>query len=105
VTAIGASSVTIKTSAGTTTYAVSSSTDIDKNGEASLSDLVVGDAVTFRTVMSGGTTIAVLHAGNERLDLPPGGPSRAFAPPPLTGMVTAVGTSSVTIRTSAGTST
>ena len=71
VTAVGTSSVTIKTSSGTTTYAVSGSSDIDKNGESQLSKLVVGDAVTFSTTTSGTTvTIDKLHAGNEALDRP-----------------------------------
>ena len=72
VTAVGTSSVTIKTSTGTTTYAVNSGSDIDKNGEASLSSLKVGDAVTFSTVTSGSTqTIAILPA------------PRAFGTPPV----------------------
>ena len=79
VTAVGSSSVTIKTSSGTTTYAVTSTSDIDKNGEAQLSDLAVGDTVTFSTVASSATpTIDKLHVGNEALDMPKG-------PPPTTG--------------------
>jgi hypothetical protein len=64
--------VTITSSAGTaTTYAVVANSDIDKNGEAVLSNLVVGDKVTFNYVTSGTTkTIAHLHAGNESLDKP-----------------------------------
>nr|MDA8047384.1 hypothetical protein [Actinomycetota bacterium] len=62
VTAVGASSVTIDGK----TYAVTSSSDIDKNGEATLSDLKVGDKVTFSTVSAASTpTIDKLHAGNE----------------------------------------
>jgi len=79
VTAVGSADVTIKTSTGTTSYPVTSTSDIDKNGEATLSDLAVGDAVTFSTVTSNGTTaIDKLHAGNAQLDMPagpgPGGP-------------------------------
>jgi hypothetical protein len=75
VTAVGTSSVTIQTSSATTTYAVTSSSDIDKNGESTLSALAVGDAVTFSTVTTNGTTaIDKLHAGNAALDMPPGGP-------------------------------
>jgi hypothetical protein len=71
VTAVGTSSVTIKTSSATTTYAVSSSSDIDKNGESQLNKLVVGDAVTFSTTTSGSTvSIDKLHAGNEALNRP-----------------------------------
>ncbi len=104
VTAVGTSDVTIKTSTGTTTYAVTSSSDIDKNGEASLSSLAVGDAVTFSTVTTNGTTtIDRLHAGNAQLDMPKGaGAGGALA---LSGTVTAVGTSDVTIKTSTGTTT
>jgi hypothetical protein len=69
VTAVGSSSVTIKTSTGTTQYAVGSSSDIDKNGEGQLSDLVVGDTVTF-SVDSAGKTIDKLHAGDETKNLP-----------------------------------
>ena len=83
VTAVGSSSVTIDGK----TYAVTSSSDIDKNGEATLSDLAVGDKVTFSTVTSASTpTIDKLHAGNEALDRPsgpPGGnrPDKPGAPP------------------------
>jgi hypothetical protein len=71
VTAIGSNTVTI----GGKTYAVTSSSDIDKNGEASLSSLAVGDSVTFSTVSSASTpTIDKLHAGNETLDRPAGPP-------------------------------
>jgi co-chaperonin GroES (HSP10) len=71
VTAVGSSSVTIKTSSGTKRYSVTSSSDIDKNGEAKLSDLKVGDAVRFDT-LPGTSTIGHLHAGNEALDRPSG---------------------------------
>lgn len=73
VTAVGSSSVTIKTSSGTTQYAVSSTSDIDKNGESTLSKLVVGDAVTFSVdTVNNVQTIDKLHAGNEALDRPQG---------------------------------
>lgn len=76
VTAVGSSSVTIKTSSGTTQYAVSSSSDIDKNGESTLSKLVVGDAVTFSIdTVNSVQTIDKLHAGNEALDRPQGNSS------------------------------
>ena len=90
VTAVGSSDVTIKTSSATTTYAVTGTSDIDKNGEATLSDLAVGDAVTFNTVTTSGTTaIDKLHAGNEQLDMPPG-------PGPMPGNVPAAGASAST---------
>jgi hypothetical protein len=70
VTAVGTSSVTIKTAAGAvTTYTVDSSSDIDKSGEAQLSSLVAGDAVTY-SVRSGTTTIDKLHAGDETKNVP-----------------------------------
>jgi len=72
VTAVGASSVTIRTSAGTTEYQVGSNSDIDKNGEAQLSDLKVGDAVRFN--VDSAKVIDKLHAGNETLDRPQGPP-------------------------------
>jgi hypothetical protein len=68
VTAVGASSVTIKTGTATTTYKVGSNSDIDKNGEAQLSDLKVGDAVLFS--VDSGNVIDKLHAGNEALNHP-----------------------------------
>jgi len=67
VTSVGAKSVTIKSTAGTKTYAVDADSDIDKNGEAKLSDLKAGDAVHF-AVRPGTSTIAVLHAGDEALN-------------------------------------
>jgi hypothetical protein len=78
VTAVGADSVTIKTSTANTTYVVNSDSDIDKNGEAKLSDLKVGDAVRFSAAtISGKPTIVVLHAGNEALNHPQHGPGDA----------------------------
>jgi hypothetical protein len=68
VTAVGSKSVTIKTSTGTTEYPVTSSSDIDKNGEAQLSDLKVGDAVTFS--VGSDTSIDKLHAGDEAKNMP-----------------------------------
>jgi hypothetical protein len=50
---MGSGSVTIKTATGTTEYAVPGDSDIDKNGEATLSDLAAGDAVTFSTTGAG----------------------------------------------------
>ena len=84
VTAVGSSSVTIKTSSGTTTYAVTSASDIDKNGEAQLSNLVVGDAVTFNVMPTSSTTIDKLHAGDEAKDRPAGPPPGAPAGAPGT---------------------
>jgi hypothetical protein len=72
VTAVGSSSVTIKTSTATTTYQVDGNSDIDKNGEAKLSDLKVGDAVRFN--VTGSNVIDKLHAGDEALDRPQGPP-------------------------------
>jgi Cu/Ag efflux protein CusF len=106
VTAVGTSSVTIKTANGTVSYAVTANSDIDKNGEAKLSDLKVGDAVRFSiTTTSGKPAIDKLHAGNEQLDRPSrpsGDPVGGLA---MSGTVTAVGSSSVTIRTASGTAT
>lgn len=72
VTAVGSSSVTVKTSTATTTYKVDGNSDIDKNGEAKLSDLKVGDAVRFN--VTGSNVIDKLHAGDEALDRPQGPP-------------------------------
>lgn len=72
VTAVGSASVTIKTSTATTTYKVDGTSDIDKNGEAKLSELKVGDAVRFSVTSS--NVIDKLHAGDEALDRPQGPP-------------------------------
>jgi hypothetical protein len=70
VTSVGSSSVTIKTSSGVIkTYKVDASSDIDKNGEAKLSSLTVGDAVRY-SLASGTNTIDKLHAGSEAKDAP-----------------------------------
>lgn len=75
VTAVGTNSVTIKTSTATVTYGVTSASDIDKNGEATLRDLAVGDAVRFdTTTANGATVIDKLHAGDEAKDRPTGNP-------------------------------
>lgn len=68
VTAVGPSSVTIKTSTATTTYSVNSNSDIDNNGEAAVSSLAVGDKVTFS--VDGRTVIDKLHAGDETKNMP-----------------------------------
>jgi hypothetical protein len=75
VTKVGTNSVTIKSGSTATTYAVTSNSDIDKNGEAKLSDLKVGDAVRFSVVtVNGKATIGILHSGNEALNMPKHGP-------------------------------
>jgi hypothetical protein len=80
VTAVGTTSVTIKTSTATTAYSVTSSSDIDKNGEATLSALAVGDAVTFSVDSSNSKQIDKLHAGDETKNLPQGNSSRSSVP-------------------------
>ena len=82
VTAVGTSSVTIKTSTATTKYTVAADSDIDKSGEAALKDLVAGDAVTFSVDDADATVIDKLHAGDEAKDAPSGsGPSASTASP------------------------
>lgn len=84
VTAVGSNSVTIKGASGPKTYTVDADSDIDKNGDAKLSDLKAGDAVHF-VVRPGTSTIAVLHAGDEAKDRPafgPGGPGGPGGPCP-----------------------
>lgn len=80
VTAVGSSSVTIKTTQGTTQYAVTSTSDIDKNGEAKLSDLKVGDVVKFSVAQSNAKQIDKLHAGDEAKNMPQRGTAPAPAP-------------------------
>jgi hypothetical protein len=72
VTAVSSSTVTIKTSTATTVYAVTSASDIDKNGEATVSALVVGDKVTFSVNSTNAKQIDKLHAGDETKDRPTG---------------------------------
>jgi Cu/Ag efflux protein CusF len=101
VTAVGSNSVTIKTSTATTQYVVDANSDIDKNGEATLADLKVGDAVTFNTVTTNGkATIDKLHSGDEAKNRPAGAGGHGLS---LSGTVTSVGSASVTIKTSTGT--
>lgn len=69
VTAVGTSSVTIKT-ATATEYAVTSASDLDKNGEAALKNLAVGDAVTFSVDSANTKQIDKLHAGDQTNDMP-----------------------------------
>lgn len=70
VTAVGTSSVTIKTATATTEYAVTSASDLDKNGEAALKNLAVGDAVTFSVNNANAKQIDKLHAGDQTNDMP-----------------------------------
>ena len=70
VTAVGTNSVTIKTSTATTSYPVTSASDIDKNGEASLAKLTVGDKVTFSVDSAKARQIDKLHAGDEAKNMP-----------------------------------
>ena len=75
VTAVGSNSVTIKTATSTAEYVVDANSDIDKNGEAKLADLKMGDAVTFNTVTTNGkATIDKLHSGDESKNRPAGPP-------------------------------
>jgi hypothetical protein len=88
VTAVGKSSVTIKTASGTTEYSVTTSSDIDKNGEAALSNLVIGDKVIFNVARSNAKQIDKLHAGDEAKNLPQG---RGGPRPPAPGEAPAPG--------------
>ncbi len=83
VTAVSASSVTIKTSSGTTTYAVTATSDIDKDGKTGAGALRAGDVVAFSTVTTDGTTaIDKLVAGGGPAGMAGGcGPGGAGAKP------------------------
>ncbi|MGB9377744.1 MAG: hypothetical protein WCB04_09560 [Mycobacteriales bacterium] len=70
VKAVGTNTVTIQTTSGTTVYSVVSSSDIDKNGEAKLSSLVVGDKVMFSVDSTKTKQIDKLHAGDEAKNMP-----------------------------------
>ena len=70
ITAVTGSSVTIKTSTGTTAYTTNAASDIDKNGEAEISSLIVGDPVTFSVDSTTTTLIDKLHTGNKAQNMP-----------------------------------
>ena len=72
VTEVGTTTVTIRSASGSKPYTVDGNSDIDKNGEATLSDLKAGDLVHF-ALRPGTSTIAVLHAGDEAKNRPAGG--------------------------------
>jgi hypothetical protein len=87
ITALGASSVTIKTSSGTTTYAVTASSDIEKGGKTTtLSTLAVGNDVAFSATTTDGTsTIGTLMTGNASSSMAAGcGPGRGPGGPRAT---------------------
>jgi hypothetical protein len=73
VTAVDTDTVGIKTSTATTTYSVTSTTRIEKNGKATLTDVKVGDTVFFVTTTTGGTVIANLFDGKLPTVAGPGG--------------------------------
>jgi hypothetical protein len=67
-TAVGAASITVKTSSGTTSYPITSSTQILRNGSpATLPDLKVGDPVEVHVIASttgGAATVERVLAGS-----------------------------------------
>ena len=71
-TAVGGSSVTVKTSAGTATYVVTSTSELVRNGQqVTLSGLRTGEAVLVHVYpLNGKTVVERLFAGT----LPQGGP-------------------------------
>jgi len=122
VTAVAADSVTIKTSTATTTYSVDAKSRIAINelGAGALSGVKVGDTVRFTTTTATSNVIADLRDGNAGFRGGPGGPGGpggfagrgpdGAAGPfagvmPQTGTVTAVGSDTVTIKTSTATTT
>ena len=118
VTAVGSDTVTIKTSTATTTYSVTSTSHISINetGPGALSGVKVGDTVFFSTTTDGGTVIANLRDGAGPAGGFGGGPGGGRGPggpgfggmmgmAAETGTVTAVGTDTVSIKTSTATTT
>ena len=86
ITAVSASTVTIKTSTATTTYAVTATSVIIDNGKSTLSALKTGDTVLFSTVTTAKTpTISQLFTGTMHHNAGgpggPGGPG-GFGPRP-----------------------
>ncbi|HTC71137.1 MAG TPA: hypothetical protein VK662_16325 [Acidothermaceae bacterium] len=125
VTAVGTDTVTIATTATsstpstTQTYSVTSTTriSINESGPGALTGVKVGDTVSFMVTTKGGTVLAELSdgkgafgggfGGGRGLGRGPGGPGFGgiVGVAPETGTVTAVGTGTVTIKTSAATTT
>lgn len=123
VTAVGTDSVTIATTATsstpstTNTYSVTSTThiSINENGPGALTGVKVGDTVSFSVTTTGGTVLADLRDGvgpaaggvGGPRGRGPGGPGFGgiVGVAPETGTVTAVGTDTVSIKTSTATTT
>jgi hypothetical protein len=127
VTAVGTDSVTIATTATsstastTTTYSVTSTTriSINESGPGALTGVKVGDTVSFSVTTSGGTVLADLRDGAGPVGggfgggfgggrgRGPGGPGFGgiMGVAPETGTVAAVGTGTVSIKTSTATTT
>jgi hypothetical protein len=123
VTAVGTDSVTIATTATsatpstTKTYSVTSTTriSINESGPGALTGVKVGDTVSFSVTTTGGTVLADLRdgvgpAGGFGRGRGPGGPGGPgfgglVGVAPETGTVTAVGTGTVSIKTSTATTT
>ena len=123
VTAVGTDSVTIATTATsstpstTKTYSVTSTThiSINENGPGALTGVKVGDTVSFSVTTTGGTVLADLRDGvgpaagafGGPRGRGPGGPGFGgiLGVAPETGTVTAVGTDTVSIKTSTATTT
>jgi len=127
VTAVGTDSVTIATTATSTTasttktYSVTSTTriSINESGPGALTGVKVGDTVSFNVTTAGGTILADLRDGTGPAaggfgggpgGGGPGGPgfggmSGMMGVAPETGTVTAVGSGTVSIKTSTATTT
>ena len=121
VTAVGTDSVTIATTATSTTasttntYSVTSTTriSINESGPGALTGVKVGDTVSFNVTTTGGTVLADLRDGTGPAaggfgggrGRGPGGPEfgGVVGVAPQTGTVTAVGTATVSIKTSTAT--
>jgi len=87
VTAKTSSSVTVKSSSGTATYAVNATSEITRNGQtATLAAVQVGDPVLAHVypASSGQMLVERLFAGTSASDAGPGG----LGPPPRSGGTT-----------------
>ncbi|HEY5457753.1 MAG TPA: hypothetical protein VIJ96_19990 [Acidothermaceae bacterium] len=124
VMAVGTDSVTIATTATSSTpsttkpYSVTSTThiSINENGPGALTGVKVGDTVSFSVTTTGGTVLADLRDGvgpaagafggpRGRGPGGPGGFGGIIGVAPETGTVTAVGTDTLGIKTSTATTT
>ena len=108
VAAVTPTSITVKTTAGTSTYTVGASTQVLVNGATGqLSAVTVGSTVLVQVPTTGSTTTATrIIVGGFPGPGGAGGQGGGVAGEQhLSGTITAVGSSSITVKSTAGTAT